>query len=54
MIRRGNKRLFITTCYHYYHALPIVFTLPIRRNYFLTTRYSAPNLVFLLSSPSIF
>ena len=54
MIRRGNKRIFITTCYHYYHALPIVFTLSIKENYFLTTRYSVPNLVFLLSSPSIF
>ena len=34
MIRRGNKWIFITTCCHYYHALPIVFTLPIKKKLF--------------------
>ena len=34
MIRRGNKRISITTCYHYYHALPIIFTLPIKKKLF--------------------
>ena len=34
MIRRGNKWIFITTCYHCYHALPIVFTLPIKKKLF--------------------